>query len=190
MENSPPEVTQLLHAWMAGDQDALERVVELVYPQLHQIAHRQMSKERAGHVLQTTALVNEAYLRLMKLRHMSWNDRAHFRAVSARIMRRILVEASRRDLNKQQVPLPEDLQSSGAVNLDALMLDQALTKLAEFDPRKAQVAEMKYFGDMTAEEIAAVLGVSVQTVNNDRSLAKAWLLRELGGQTGEKAAGG
>ncbi|MBV9267253.1 MAG: sigma-70 family RNA polymerase sigma factor [Acidobacteriaceae bacterium] len=187
MENSPAEVTELLHSWMAGDRDALERIVELVYPQLHQIAHRQMSKERAGHVLQTTALINEAYLRLMKIRHMSWKDRVHFRAVSARIMRRILVEASRRDRHK--VPIPDDLKSSGTLNFDALMLDQALTKLAELDPRKAQVAEMKYFGDMTAEESAGVLGVSVQTVNNDRSLAKAWLLRELSGRAAENAAG-
>jgi len=167
---------------MAGNQQAFAEVIEVVYPELRMIAHRHMSKERPGHLLQTTALINETYLRLLKLRRMSWEDRAHFRAVSARLMRRILVEMSRTRADKQDVqhvPLPPELAAEPTVNADVLMIDEALNRLAAFDERKAQVAEMKYFGEMTAEETAAVLGVSVQTVNRDRSLAKAWLLREL-----------
>jgi RNA polymerase sigma-70 factor (ECF subfamily) len=164
---------------MGGDQDALNRVVELVYPELRKIAHGHLSKERPGHVLQTTALINESYLRLIRLRRMSWNDRAHFYAMSARVMRRILVDFRRANPHLPQAAISPELTTAIGVNVDALVVDQALTKLAEADPRKAQIAEMKFFGDLTAEQIAGVLSVSVQTVNRDWSFARAWLLREM-----------
>jgi RNA polymerase sigma-70 factor (ECF subfamily) len=169
---------------MDGDQEALNRVVELVYPELRKIAHGHLSKERPGHILQTTALINESYLRLAKLRWMKWNNRAHFCAMSARVMRRILVNFRRANQHAPQMAILLDLPAPATANADAVMIDQALSKLAKIDPRKAHVAEMKFFGDLTAEQIAAVLHVSVQTVNRDWSLAKAWLLRELSQTSG------
>jgi RNA polymerase sigma factor (TIGR02999 family) len=179
--NSAGKVTGLLHAWMSGDQDAFNQAVELVYPELKKIAHGHLSKERPGHVLQTTALVNESYIRLARLRRMSWNDRAHFCAMSARVMRRILVEFRRANPHLPKVTISPELIRAVGDDADTLMVDQALTKLAAFDPRKARVAEMKFFGDLTAEQIAGVLSVSVQTVNRDWSLARAWLRREMSG---------
>lgn len=179
--NSAGKVTGLLHAWMSGDQDAFNQAVELVYPELKKIAHGHLSKERPGHVLQTTALVNESYIRLARLRRMSWNDRAHFCAMSARMMRRILVEFRRANPHLPKVTISPELIRAVGDNADTLMVDQALTKLAAFDPRKARIAEMKFFGDLTAEQIAGVLSVSVQTVNRDWSLARAWLRREMSG---------
>ena len=183
MNDSAVQVTSLLHAWQAGDQNALNQVVELVYPELRKIAHGHLSRERPGHMLQTTALVNESYLRLARLRRMSWNDRAHFCAMSARVMRRILVEFRRANPNMPQSSISQDLADAAAANIDALIVDQSLKKLAQIDPRKAQIAEMKFFGDLTGEQIAGVLNVSVQTVNRDWLLARAWLYREMSSQS-------
>jgi RNA polymerase sigma factor (TIGR02999 family) len=187
--DSVGKVTGLLHAWMSGDQDAFNQAVELVYPELRKIAHGHLSKERPGHVLQTTALVNESYIRLARLRRMSWNDKAHFCAMSARVMRRILVEFRRANPHLPSAGISPDLIGTAGDNADTLIVDQALTKLANFDPRKARIAEMKFFGDLTAEQIAGVLSVSVQTVNRDWSLARAWLRREISGTSaGTKAS--
>lgn len=183
MAGSAAQVTGLLHDWMAGDHDALNRVVELVYPELRRIAHGHLSKERPGHILQTTALINESYLRLIRLRRMSWNDRAHFCAMSARVMRRILVDFRRANPHAPLTPIAPEFAGACETNLDALAVDQALSKLADVDPRKARIAEMKFFGDLTAEQIASVLSVSVQTVNRDWSFARAWLLREMTGKS-------
>lgn len=188
MSDSAAEVTGLLHNWMAGDHDALNRVVELVYPELRRIAHGHLSKERPGHILQTTALINESYLRLIRLRRMSWNDRAHFCAMSARVMRRVLVDFRRANPHAPQTSIAPELAGASEMNLDALVVDQALSKLADVDPRKAQIAEMKFFGDLTAEQIATVLSVSVQTVNRDWSFARAWLLREITGESNRDAS--
>jgi RNA polymerase sigma-70 factor (ECF subfamily) len=187
--DSSGKVTGLLHAWMSGNQDAFNQAVELVYPELKKIAHRHLSKERPGHLLQTTALVNECYIRLARLRRMSWNDRAHFCAMSARVMRRILVNFRRANPHLPKAAMSPDLIRAVGDNADTLIVDQALTKLANIDPRKAQIAEMKFFGGLTAEQIAIVLSVSVQTVNRDWSLARAWLRREVSGTSaGTKAS--
>jgi RNA polymerase sigma factor (TIGR02999 family) len=188
LSDSGARITRLLHAWQQGDPDALNQVVELVYPELRKIAHGHLSRERPGHILQTTALVNESYLRMARLRRMSWNDRAHFCAMSARVMRRVLVDFRRANPHVPHAELSPEIAGIAGANTDALVVDQALTKLAGIDARKAQIAEMKFFGDLTAEQIANVLSVSVQTVNRDWSLARAWLLREMSG-TGDKSAG-
>jgi RNA polymerase sigma factor (TIGR02999 family) len=188
LSGSGGQITRLLHAWQEGDRDALNQVVELVYPELRKIAHGHLSRERPGHILQTTALVNESYLRMARLRRMSWNDRAHFCAMSARVMRRVLVDFRRANPHVPHPELSPQIASVAGANTDALVVDQALTKLAGIDARKAQIAEMKFFGDLTAEQIANVLSVSVQTVNRDWSLARAWLLREMSA-TGDKSAG-
>jgi RNA polymerase sigma factor (TIGR02999 family) len=186
MEPDPAmSVTGLLQAWSRGDAKALERIVMLVYPELHKIAQRSLSKERAGHTLQTTALVNEAYLRLVDIHSVQWQDRAHFFAVGARIMRRILVDHARSKHNAKRgggavrVDFDEALVVSPKIDPALVRMDDALTQLASFDPRKAQIVEMRYFGGLTAEEIASVLGVSTQTVNRDWTLARSWLAREM-----------
>jgi RNA polymerase sigma-70 factor, ECF subfamily len=184
------EVTGLLQAWSGGDANALERIVVLVYPELRKIAYRCLTGERPGHTLQATALVNEAYLRLVNIHSIEWRDRAHFFAVGARIMRRILVDHARsrgyakRGGGAVRVDFNEALVVSAEADPALVRMDDALTQLATFDPRKAQIVEMRYFGGLNAEDIAAVLGVSPQTVNRDWSLAKAWLAREM--LTGER----
>ena len=190
MESAPdPGITGLLRAWSAGDANALERIVVLVYPELRKIAHRCLSGERPGHTLQATALVNEAYLRLVEIRNVEWNDRAHFFAVGARIMRRILVDYARskgyakRGGGALRVDFNEALVVANETDPALLRMDEALTELASFDPRKARIVEMRYFGGLNGEDIASVLGVSVQTVNRDWSLAKAWLAREMIGSS-------
>lgn len=185
--NSAPEsgITGLLQAWSAGDRDALERIVALVYPELRKIAGRCLTNERPGNTLQATALVNEAYLRLVDIHKIQWHDRSHFFAVGARIMRRILVDHARskgyakRGGGGQRVDFNEALVVSNEVDPALLRMDDALTQLATFDPRKAQIVEMRYFGGLNANEIASVLGVSPQTVNRDWSLARSWLAREM-----------
>ena len=178
-------VTGLLQAWSRGDANALERIVMLVYPELHKIARRSLSKERTGHTLQTTALVNEAYLRLVDIHGIQWQDRVHFFAVGARIMRRILVDHARSKYNPKRgggairVNFDEALHVSPKIDPALVRMDDALTQLAAFDPRKAQIVEMRYFSGLTAEDIASVLGVSPQTVNRDWTLAKSWLAREM-----------
>ena len=180
------ELTKWLQAWSDGDRSALEKLVPAVYAELHRIAHHHMRSERADHILQTTALVNEAYIRLVDLRQQHWRNRAHFYAVSAQVMREILVDFARaRRSHKRggealRVSLHEAQALSGAKDIDLLALDEALDALAAFDKRKSQVVEMRFFGGLTTEEIAEVLKVSPNTVLSDWSFAKAWLCRELG----------
>jgi RNA polymerase sigma-70 factor (ECF subfamily) len=174
-----PQITELLRAWSAGDQSAVGQIVELAYPELHRMARRHLHHERPEHTIQATALVNEAYLRLVNIERVQWKDRAHFLAVGARIMRRILVDYSRACPKPARVDLTEGLAIAPELNLDLVLLDQALEALAEFDARKAQVVEMRFFGGLTAEEIATVLAISTQSVHRDWSLAKAWLVHEM-----------
>ena len=174
-----PQITELLQAWSAGDQSAVEQIIELVYPELHRMARKHLYHERPEHSIQATVLVNEAYLRLVNIRRVQWKDRAHFLAMGAKIMRRILIDYARARPRVQRTELTESLAISPELDLDLVLLDQVLQALAEFDPRKAQVVEMKFFGGLTAEEIAAVLNVSPQTVHRDWSLAKAWLVHEM-----------
>ena len=183
---STHEVTQLLRAWSDGDSRALEKVTPLVYEELHRAANRHMAREQPAHLLQTTALINEVYLRLVDLREVSWQDRAHFLAICARLMRRILTDAarSRRYLKRgggaQQISLDETLAVSREPCADLVALDDALKGLAVVDQRKSQVVELRFFGGLSLEETAEVLKVSRQTVLRDWGLAKVWLLRELG----------
>ena len=176
---SSPQITELLQAWSAGNQSAVGQIIELVYPELHQMARKHLYHERPEHSIQATVLVNEAYLRLVNIRRVQWKDRAHFLAIGATIMRRILIDYARARPRVQRTELTESLAISPELDLDLVLLDEALQALAEFDPRKAQVVEMKFFGGLTAEEIAAVLNVSPQTVHRDWSLAKAWLVHEM-----------
>lgn len=178
-------LTGLLRAWSSGDANALELIVVQVYPELHAIARRFLSRERPGHTLQATALVHEAYLRLVDLNRIDWRDRVHFFAVGARVMRRILVDYARSKHNAKRgggvrhLNLNEALLVSDQSDPALARMDEALNELATFDPRKAQIVEMRYFGGLNANDIASVLGVSPQTVNRDWSLAKAWLARAM-----------
>ena len=179
------QITRLLVDWRNGDQRALEQLIPLVHEELRRVARRHMAHERAGHTLQATALVNEAYVRLIDIRQVNWQDRAHFFAMSSRLMRRILVDFARskgyqkRGGGAQKVSLDEALIVSAEPAADLVALDDALTALAAFDARKAQVVEMRFFGGLSVEETAEALKVSVDTVMRDWKLAKAWLLREL-----------
>jgi RNA polymerase sigma factor (TIGR02999 family) len=180
------QVCELLRAWSDGDTSALERLTPIVYQELHRLARRYMKGERPGHSLQTTALVNEAYLRLVGYERMQWQDRAHFLAVSAQVMRRILVEHARRHNLKRgggvpHVSLEEAALVGGDRAADLVALDDAMNTLAQLDPRKAHVVEMRFFGGLNVEETADVLKVSPATVMRDWSTAKAWLYRELAG---------
>jgi RNA polymerase sigma-70 factor, ECF subfamily len=185
---SAHEVTQLLKAWTAGDQKALEKLTPLVYEQLHRVAQRYMAGQRPGHTLQTTALVNEVYLRLVDCGQVNWQDRAHFLAVSAQLMRRILIDFARsRGYQKRggHVPhfsLDEVPSVSSEPDRDVVALDDALKALAKVDGRKSRVVELRFFGGLSIEETAEILGVSAETVVRDWKLARAWLLRELSGE--------
>jgi RNA polymerase sigma-70 factor, ECF subfamily len=184
------DISKLLRAWSGGDQGALERLTPIVYDELHRIAGRYMKGERPGHSLQTTALVNEAYMRLVDYKRMQWQNRAHFFAVSAQLMRRILVDHVRRHNLKrgggvQHVSLDEVAVVGAARAADLVVLDDAMNALARIDPRKVQVVEMRFFGGLSVEETAEVLKVSSVTVMRDWSTAKAWLYRELAGGTGD-----
>jgi RNA polymerase sigma factor (TIGR02999 family) len=180
-----PEVTQLLIAWGKGDPAALEALTPVVYDELRRLARHYMGNERAGHTLQATALVNEAYMRLVDIHKVQWQNRAHFFAMSARLMRRILVDSARsrkyqkRGAGAQRVSLDERLLVAEP-GRDLVALDDALNELAKVDERKSKVVEMRFFGGLSVEETAEALGVSVDTVMRDWKLAKAWLLRELG----------
>jgi RNA polymerase sigma-70 factor, ECF subfamily len=182
------QVTQLLCDWRSGDGTALEKLVPLIQPELQRLAHHYMSRERAGHTLQTTALVNDAYLRLADNSHPQWQNRAHFFAAAAQLMRRIMVDhARRRQALKRgggamMVELDEARVASESRAAELLELDEALEKLALFDRRKAEVVEMRYFGGLTMEEIAEVLKVHVNTVTRDWSAARAWLFATLSGE--------
>jgi RNA polymerase sigma factor (TIGR02999 family) len=175
-------ITHLLRAWSAGDQAVVGQIVELAYPELYRIARRHLQHERPNHTIQATALINEAYLRLVKVRHIDWKDRVHFLAVGARIMRRILVDYARSRPKPARVEITEELAVSPELDVDLVLLNQSLEVLAEFDARKARVVEMRFFGGLTAEEIATVLEVAPQTVHRDWSLAKAWLLHKMKGE--------
>ena len=186
-EPSPSHITDLLVAWSGGDEHALETLMPLVHGELRRLARRQMAGERQGHTLQTTALINEAYLRLVDLTRVRWQDRAHFLAMSARLMRRILVEHARSRLYAKRgggaatVSLDESLVVTNDARPDLVALDDALQALAAVDVRKSQVVEMRFFGGLSVEETAEALCVSPETVMRDWRLAKVWLLRELGG---------
>jgi RNA polymerase sigma factor (TIGR02999 family) len=181
------DITGLLRSWAGGDKDALDRLVPLVHDQLHRLAHQSMRRESAGHTLQTTALVNEAYLRLADAGNLQWQDRIHFFAISATVMRRILVDfaRARRAAKRQAILLraPVDVDKvevpAARPDADVLALDDALQSLAGFDPRGARVVELRYFGGLTVEETAEALGVSPKTVKRDWAAARAWLLGEL-----------
>ncbi len=182
------EITQLLQAWSSGDEGALEKLTPLVYEELHRAAQRCMAHESPGHTLQTTALINEVYVRLVDVREVSWQNRAHFFALCAKLMRRILTDfaRSRRYLRcgggAQHVSLDDALVVSQEPRADLLDLDHALDRLAVLDQRKSQVVELRFFGGLSVEETAEVLKVSQETVWRDWRLAKDWLLRELGGE--------
>jgi RNA polymerase sigma-70 factor (ECF subfamily) len=184
------EVTQLLRAWGSGDHRALDELTPLVESELHRLAHKYMARENPGHTLQTTALVNEVYLKLVNIQDMTWQDRAHFFAISARMMRHILTDFARsRQFQKrggaaQHVTLDEALIVSPEQGADIVALDQALGQLAALDERKSQVVELRFFGGLSAEETAEVLKVSRETVLRDWKFAKVWLLRELSGEKG------
>jgi len=180
---SPREVTQLLVAWSEGDKVALEQLMPLVYDELHRLAHRYMGRERPGHTLQTSELVNEAYLRLIDQREVHWQNRAHFFAICAQLMRRILVDHARsrtsakRGGGAPQVSLAEVAIVSDERAAEVVALDNALLNLAAIDERKSQIVELRFFGGLSIEETAEVLAVSPGTVMRDWTLAKAWLRR-------------
>ena len=181
MAPSQQQVTELLAAWGDGDQAARDELMPLVYEELRRLARRCMNRERAGHTLQTSALVHEAFLRLVDQKNVRWQDRAHFFGIAARLMRQILVDyARRRGYAKhggggRRVPLDEAVVVSEERAAEVMALDDALKRLAEIDPRKSQVVELRFFGGLSIEETAEVLGVSEGTVRRDWALAKAWL---------------
>lgn len=190
MEARPQqEVTLLLHSWFRGDRSALDRLIPLVHDELHRLARRCMRREHEAHTLQTTALVNEAYIRLVDAGNVQWRDRNHFFAISSTIMRRILVDFARaRQAGKRQAlrlaaPVDVDAVNVPAMQPDAdvVALDEALQSLASFDPRAAHVVELRYFGGLTVEQSAEVLGISPKTVKRDWTAARTWLLGELEG---------
>jgi RNA polymerase sigma-70 factor (ECF subfamily) len=187
-EPDTDEVSSLLLAWSDGDQGALQRLTPIVYAELRRLARRYMRHERAGHTLQTTALVHEAYVRLVDYKRMQWQNRAHFFAVAAQLMRRILVDHARshgakrgagfRHIDLDRVVLAG---AGGAFDPDLVALDDAMNTLGRLDQRKVQVVEMRYFGGLSIEETAAVLNVSTVTVKRDWRAARTWLFRELSG---------
>ena len=183
---SPKEITRLLVAWGDGDQSALDKLVPLVQSELHRLAHHYMGRERPGHTLQTSALVNEAYIRLIDWKNVRWQNRAHFFGVSAQLMRRILVDFARerhylkRGGGALQVSMSEAAAFAMDKEADLVALDEALVELSEMDRRKAQVVELRFFGGLSVKEVAEVLKISEETVMRDWRLAKVWLLRQLG----------
>lgn len=188
--DNPQDVTQLLRAWREGDSGALAQLTPLVYEELYRRAHWHMARENVGHTLQATALVNEIYVRMVDLRGVSWRDRAHFFAISSRLIRQVLIDAARsRNAQKRggrspHVEMDEALLVSAEPRADVIALDDALSALAAIDPRKSQVVEFRFFGGLDVEETAEVLRVSPDTVKRDWKLAKAWLRRELGQRGG------
>ena len=185
MNPQPQEVTQLLVAWSNGDRVARDRLMAVVYPELHRLAHHYMKRESPGHTLQTSALVNEAFLRLVDQREVQWRNRAHFFGIAAQMMRRILVDYARnrhyakRGGGKPTLSLEEALIISDERSAEVVDLDETLERLAEIDQRKSQIVELRFFGGLSIEETAEVLDVSPGTVMRDWTLAKAWLRREM-----------
>jgi RNA polymerase sigma factor (TIGR02999 family) len=190
---SASDVTNLLRAWGQGDENALQQLMPLVYDQLHAAARRHMAGERAGHTLQTTALIHETYLRLVDIRRVEWQDRAHFLAVCAQLMRRILIDFARsrgyqkRGGGAHQVNFDETLVVTSQPDFDLVALDDGLKRLAKMDERKAKVVELRFFGGLDVKETAEVMKVSSDTVMRDWKFAKVWLLRELRGDTNHGA---
>jgi RNA polymerase sigma-70 factor (ECF subfamily) len=179
------QITELLAEWREGNQSALDELYPLVYDELHRLARRYMSRERKDHTLQTTALINEAYVRLVDQKNVNWANRSHFFAISAQIMRRILIDHARRHAyakrggGAQQVSLEEVAAIVPNQGRELVRLDEALKTLAERDPRRSQVVELRYFGGLNNEEIAGVLHVSENTVTRDWNMARAWLYQQL-----------
>ncbi len=187
------EITELLRAWDDGNQEALAKLIPLVHHELKRLARYYMARERLGHTLQTTALINEAYLRLVDLTAAKWQDRAHFFAVCAKLMRQILTDHARsrhyqkRGGGAERLAFNETLAVSRNMPTDLAALDDALKGLETVDPRKGQVVELRFFGGLSVEETAEVLKVSAETVKRDWRLAKVWLLREMGGEVRDDA---
>jgi RNA polymerase sigma-70 factor (ECF subfamily) len=186
--SSPPhEITELLAEWSEGNQAALDQLYPLVYNELRRLAHGYLRRERKGHTLQNTALINEAYLRLVDQKHVHWANRSHFFGISAQIMRRILIdharryEYSKRGGGAQRISLDEGAVVAKQRARELLLLDEALKSLATIDPRRSQVVELRYFGGLNNEEIAGVLKISENTVTRDWNMARAWLYQELNG---------
>jgi len=185
MNSSPHQITQLLKAWSNGDQSARDQVMLVVYEELRRMAHQHMRKERPGHTLQTSALVHEAYVRLVDQNAVEWQNRAHFYGIAAQMMRRILVDHARarqyakRGGDAHPVSLDESAIVSAERTAEVVALDEALAGLAAVDQRKSQIVELRFFGGLSIEETAAVLAVSAGTVMRDWTLAKAWLRREM-----------
>lgn len=191
---STHEVTELLQAWGAGDREALERLTPIVHAELHRIAKRYISRERQGHTLQTSALVNEAYIRLIDWKNVQWQNRAHFFGVSAQLMRRILVDFARRrphlkNMEIRHVAIDEAIVVPAERDADLVALDEALTTLALMDERKARIVELRFFGGLSFEETAEVLKLSKITIVREWNKAKVWLFRELN-RTGEVESAG
>jgi RNA polymerase sigma-70 factor (ECF subfamily) len=188
MSSPPGQVTELLLAWRQGNDDALERLIPLVESELHKLALQYVRREHREHSLQATALVNEAYLKLINWKSVSWSNRAHFFGVAAKMMRRVLVNHARdrgrvkRGSDPMFVSLAEADAPGKPPSLDVIALDSALEKLAAFDLRKSQIVEIRFFGGLSEEETAEVLNTSVRTVQREWNLARAWLFRELGGK--------
>ena len=193
---NPPasEITQLLNAWRQGDEKALDRLAPLVESELHRVAQAYLSREAPGHTLQPTALINEAYVRLIEWKGVAWQNRAHFYAVAAKMMRRVLVRHAlahgrlKRGGQTVLVSLVEAESVADEQNAEIVALDAALERLARFDPPKSQLVELRFFGGLTAEEAAEVMGSSLRTVNREWSVARAWLFRELRGEPGPDTA--
>jgi RNA polymerase sigma factor (TIGR02999 family) len=188
-EREQLHITQLLLDWSEGNHAALEQVTPLVYGELHRLAHRHMNRERAGHTLQTSALVNEAFLRLVDQRNVKWNNRAHFFGLAAQMMRRILVDYARSHLYAKRgagavhVSLDQVGLASDEPTAEVTALDEALGKLESIDPQQARVVELKFFGGLTIKETAEVMGISVDMVKREWSTARAWLYREMTGNS-------
>jgi RNA polymerase sigma factor (TIGR02999 family) len=191
MDSSPHEVTQLLLAWGNGDQTARDELMTVVYQELHRLAHHYMKREAPGHTLQTSALINEAFLRLVNQRDVQWGNRAQFFGLAAQMMRRVLVDYARRRRyakrggGVREICLDEALTVSDERAAEVVVLDEALDRLAEIDPRKGQLVELRFFGGLSIDETAEVLSVSPGTVMRDWTLAKAWLRREISNNSGE-----
>jgi RNA polymerase sigma factor (TIGR02999 family) len=186
--DSGGEITRLLNAWGSGDETALEQVISLVYSELHLRAQRYMAREQPGHILQTTALINEVYLRLVDVPQRNWENRAQFLGVCAQLMRRILVDIARSRHSQKRGGGPRDLQLNEALTVcsespdEIVAIDSALNNLSSFDPRKGRVVELRYFGGLGVDETAEVLKISRETVLRDWKMAKVWLIREMRGR--------
>lgn len=191
MPQDSPNVTELLHAWSGGDKAALDKLIPVVYDELRRQASRYLRGERPGHTLQTTGLVNEAYLRLVDQKKVHWQNRAHFYGIAAQLMRRILVDHARAKHRAKRggadlrVSLDEAMMITKGRDIDLVALDEALDRLAKIDSQQSRVVELRFFSGLNVEETAEVLGISAATVKREWSVAKAWLYREIGGHQSE-----